>query len=167
MKWHVDNLLVDPDPGPGVSQPTTLGELIRERRLAHGMSLSQFASNVGVETAVARTWERGEATPETERRSAVAAVLQLEPDVLDAAWPPADAEPMAEEVVEASPEDNGSAPDPDTHLIAGGVVAAGAETSAPAISDTSELPAAVLTEEPTQAVGAPVVLADPADTETL
>lgn len=144
-----------------MSQPTTLGELIRERRLAHGMSLSQFASRVDHSQAEVRSWERGEAEPALDSRDALVDVLEVDPDVLDAVWPLTPEEPDAPAEA-AVPEEYD-----DTFLAVGGVVA-GLGTDDAAQPDTTESePAAVaIMEEPTEAIGAPFVVAAPSTAET-
>jgi len=154
-----------------LSQPTTLGELIRERRLAHGMSLSQFAKKVGHSPAEVRAWERGEAQPDLDARDALAEDLEVGPDVLDAVWPLPFDEALSTAVPEPEPP---SATDPgapeqhdDTFLAVGGVVAGVAVAEAPAPSAAEEAMAeGALVEEPTEAIGAPFVVATPVPTET-
>jgi len=150
-----------------VSQPTTLGELIRERRLAHGMSLSQFSSRVGHSKEDVRSWERSEAAPDLDARPALVDVLEVDPEVLDAVWPlPPSKEQEPEPVVPAV--EPGVEFD-DTFLAVGGVVAGVTlgDTGRPETQETEEgVAAAVLTEEPTEAIGAPFVVAAPVATDT-
>jgi transcriptional regulator with XRE-family HTH domain len=155
-----------------VSQPTTLGELIRERRLAHGMSLSQFATRVDHSPAEVRTWERGEAEPALDSRDALVDVLEVDPEVLDAVWPlpPPDEPEVPLESESAVPGPAISDDFDDTFLAVGGVVAGVAVADTEQETTTSEtdevVGAAVLTEEPTEAIGAPFVVAAPVPTDT-
>lgn len=65
-----------------------LGELIRERRLARGLSLGQLATQLSETAAVVRTWERGTSVPEQQERDLLAEVLELEVEQLEALVPP-------------------------------------------------------------------------------
>jgi transcriptional regulator with XRE-family HTH domain len=143
--------------------------LIRERRLAHGMSLSQFATHVGHTQAEARTWERGEAEPDVEARSALMDVLELDSEVLDAVWPEAAPEGLEADMAATPSNGDPSGDFDDTFLAVGGVVA-GITVGEPTGSTTLETAEAtgpdVLAEEPTEAIGAPFVIAAPVPTET-
>jgi transcriptional regulator with XRE-family HTH domain len=126
------------------------------------MSLSQFASRVDHSQAEVRSWERGEAEPALDSRDALVDVLEVDPDVLDAVWPlPTPEDPQAP--VEASlPEEYD-----DTFLAVGGVVA-GVSIADAAKPDTSESEdaAVAIMEDPTEAIGAPFVVAAPTTAET-
>ena len=78
-----------------------IGEVIREKRLAHGYSLGQLATRVGKTPAVVRAWERGEDMPETDTHEALFATLEIDLDeVRDLIAPPPVEEPAVEELVE-------------------------------------------------------------------
>jgi len=81
---------------------STLGALIRESRLAKGMSMGQLASAVGRTAASVRRWERDEVVPGADVVERLAAVLELDLDDLAALVGPqgsftisSDAEPAA------------------------------------------------------------------------
>jgi len=61
-----------------VSDPNTLGGLIRERRLAQGLSLGQLATAVGRTAATVRAWERGQHFPAADVVDRLAITLGLE-----------------------------------------------------------------------------------------
>jgi transcriptional regulator with XRE-family HTH domain len=62
----------------------TFGELIRETRLARGMSMGQLASSVGRTAASVRRWERDEVVPAVEVILVLAETLDLDPATLAA-----------------------------------------------------------------------------------
>ena len=83
-----------------------IGEVIREKRLAHGYSLGQLATRVGKTAAVVRAWERGEDMPETDTHEALFATLEIDLDeVRDLIAPPPVEEPAVEELVEEPAEE--------------------------------------------------------------
>lgn len=57
---------------------STFGQLIRERRLAKGMSMGQLASSVDRTAASVRRWERDEVVPGSEVVERLAGVLDLD-----------------------------------------------------------------------------------------
>ncbi len=57
----------------------TVGELIRERRMAQSLSLGQLATKLGVAAAAVRQWERNEEFPPEALRSELGSVLDLDP----------------------------------------------------------------------------------------
>ena len=61
-----------------MSQPETLGELIRDRRLARGMSLGQLATSVGRTAATVRAWERDQHAPAVAIIEQLAGVLDVD-----------------------------------------------------------------------------------------
>jgi hypothetical protein len=131
------------------------------------MSLSQFSSRVGHSKEEVRSWERGEAAPDLDARPALVDVLEVDPEVLDAVWPLPPSEEQEPEPVVPAVEPGGELD--DTFLAVGGVVAGvtlgDAGGSEP--QETEEgVAAAVLTEEPTEAIGAPFVVAAPVATDT-
>ncbi|RPI26294.1 MAG: XRE family transcriptional regulator, partial [Actinobacteria bacterium] len=76
---------------------STLGALIRESRLAKGMSMGQLASAVGRTAASVRRWERDEVVPGADVVERLAAVLELDLDDLAAlVGPQGDDEESAE-----------------------------------------------------------------------
>ncbi len=83
-----------------MSSPVTIGELIRERRLARGYSLGQLATQLHQTPAEVRRWERGEGLPAGELVPALARALDVEVDGIEALRPAP--EPALEE--EAAPE---------------------------------------------------------------
>jgi len=56
----------------------TFGEMIREKRLARGLSLGQLASAVSTAAATVRLWERGEGVPSDDQFSILAQYLELD-----------------------------------------------------------------------------------------
>ena len=87
---------------------STFGELVRESRLARGMSMGQLASSVGRTAASVRRWERDEVVPGSDVVLMIAEVLELDPETLAAlaasdGEDPDEAEAVVEAVVEASP----------------------------------------------------------------
>ncbi len=68
-----------------VSEPKTIGELIRERRLARGLSLGQLATAVGRTAATVRAWERGQHSPAHDVLGRLAVALEVDEDELEAA----------------------------------------------------------------------------------
>lgn len=62
-----------------------LGLLIRELRLKKGMSLGQLASAVSRSSSSVRRWERGEIAPAATVLPELAAILDVDPAVLDTA----------------------------------------------------------------------------------
>jgi transcriptional regulator with XRE-family HTH domain len=72
----------------------SIGEQIRERRLAAGMSLGQLASKVHLTAAAVRSWERGESFPDASIHGALAEVLDLDVGLLDPSSTQADAQPV-------------------------------------------------------------------------
>lgn len=67
------------DPGTNVSTATTIGELIRERRLSRGFSLGQLATQLGLAPAVVRSWELGEVVPAPDLFPELATALDVDP----------------------------------------------------------------------------------------
>ncbi len=108
-----------------MSSPATIGELIRERRLARGYSLGQLATQLRRTPAEVRRWERGEGLPADELVPALARALDVEVDGIEALRPApeptveADAatEPPNLEFAEPAPESGGDAP-PDPFALA-------------------------------------------------
>lgn len=75
-----------------MGRPQKLGELIREQRLALGLSLGQLATKVGRTAASIRKWERGEDFPPWDERDKLAAVLSITVPDIEALHPGPDAE---------------------------------------------------------------------------
>jgi transcriptional regulator with XRE-family HTH domain len=65
-----------------MSDPKTFGEVVREARLAKGMSMGQLATSVERSTASVRRWERDEGVPSKGIIGELAAVLDLSDDDL-------------------------------------------------------------------------------------
>ncbi len=61
-----------------MATPQELGVLIREARLAKGMSLGQLASAVGRSSSSVRRWERGEVAPAAPVLPKLAAILEID-----------------------------------------------------------------------------------------
>jgi len=61
-----------------MATPQELGVLIREARLAKGMSLGQLASAVGRSSSSVRRWERGEVAPAASVLPKLAAILEID-----------------------------------------------------------------------------------------
>jgi transcriptional regulator with XRE-family HTH domain len=78
-----------------MTETPALGDLIRESRLALGYSLGQLATKVGRTAATVRSWERGEAVPNEESRTALELVLDINPGGLESLLPPAQPESAA------------------------------------------------------------------------
>jgi transcriptional regulator with XRE-family HTH domain len=60
-----------------------LGMTIRKARLDKSMSLGQLASAVGRSSSSVRRWERGEVAPAASVLPKLAAVLEIDPDLLN------------------------------------------------------------------------------------
>ncbi len=86
--------------GDSMIDEATLGDLVRERRLAAGYSLGQLASKVGKTAAVVREWERGETYPETDLVQRLAETLEIDLGEIAALVPP---EPEPEPDIVESP----------------------------------------------------------------
>ena len=76
--------LVSSDILSRVTDPRTLGELIRERRLARGLSLGQLATAVGRTAATVRSWERGQHFPAADVIERLAHSLEIEASDIEA-----------------------------------------------------------------------------------
>lgn len=63
-----------------MSDPSTLGSLVRRRRLESGYSLGQLASKVGKTAAEVRAWERGTELPEHGIIERLADTLEIDLD---------------------------------------------------------------------------------------
>ena len=61
-----------------MSDPSTLGSLVRKRRLESGYSLGQLASKVGKTAAEVRAWERGAELPEHGIIERLASTLEID-----------------------------------------------------------------------------------------
>jgi transcriptional regulator with XRE-family HTH domain len=86
-----------------VTDPNSLGELIRERRLARGLSLGQLATAVGRTAATVRSWERGQHFPAADVVDRLADALQIEVERIDDLMYP---EPPSLTVVGDTPDDD-------------------------------------------------------------
>ncbi|MFQ5555304.1 MAG: helix-turn-helix domain-containing protein [Acidimicrobiia bacterium] len=79
---------------------TSIGELIRERRLALGFSLGQLATQLGETPAEVRRWERGEDVPGRIATTQLARVVDVDVEVLEAMRPEdVDQDPAADDPV--------------------------------------------------------------------
>ena len=67
-----------------MSDPNTLGSLVRRRRLESGYSLGQLASKVGKTAAEVRAWERDNELPEHGILERLAETLELDLDEIKA-----------------------------------------------------------------------------------
>jgi len=67
-----------------MSDPNTLGSLVRKRRLESGYSLGQLASKVGKTAAEVRSWERGAELPEHGIIDRLASTLEIDIDEIKA-----------------------------------------------------------------------------------
>jgi transcriptional regulator with XRE-family HTH domain len=67
-----------------MSDPNSLGSLVRRRRLESGYSLGQLASKVGKTAAEVRAWERGAELPEHGIIERLAETLELDLDEIQA-----------------------------------------------------------------------------------
>jgi transcriptional regulator with XRE-family HTH domain len=65
-----------------------LGMAIRKARLDKSMSLGQLASAVGRSSSSVRRWERGEVAPAASVLPKLAAILEIDPEVLKESTPP-------------------------------------------------------------------------------
>jgi len=74
-----------------MTEESTLGDLVRERRLAAGYSLGQLASKVGRTAAVVREWERGEGYPDPDLVERLAETLEIDLGDIAAMLPPPEA----------------------------------------------------------------------------
>jgi transcriptional regulator with XRE-family HTH domain len=84
--------------------PSTFGELIREGRLAKGMSMGQLASAVGRTAASVRRWERDEVLPAADVVQRLAEVLDIDPDDLAVhPSPPGDDEESGDDAMPPTP----------------------------------------------------------------
>ena len=61
-----------------MSDPNTLGSLVRKRRLESGYSLGQLASKVGKTAAEVRAWERDVELPEHGIIDRLASTLEID-----------------------------------------------------------------------------------------
>ena len=61
-----------------MSDPRTFGQVVRQARLAKGMSMGQLATSVERSTASVRRWERDEGVPAKEVIGQLATVLSLD-----------------------------------------------------------------------------------------
>ena len=99
-----------------MSDPNTLGSIVRRRRLESGYSLGQLASKVGKTAAEVRAWERDAELPEHGILDRLAETLEL--DVADirakvaAAQEPSAQEEAEDEVAEQEPPAAKAAQDP-------------------------------------------------------
>ena len=66
-----------------MSDANTIGELIRERRLARGLSLGQLATAIGRTAATVRSWERGQHLPAVDVVERLATSLGVEQSRLE------------------------------------------------------------------------------------
>jgi transcriptional regulator with XRE-family HTH domain len=84
---------------------STLGDMVRERRLAAGYSLGQLASKVGRTAAVVREWERGEGYPDPDLVERLAETLEIDLGEIAAMLPAPAPSPAPEpEPVAPAPE---------------------------------------------------------------
>lgn len=88
MKWHLTY-------APTMASSEEFGRIVREARLAKGMSLGQLASAVGRSSSSVRRWERGEVAPAAAVLSKLEAILEIDPMILDAPVPTSEAGPDA------------------------------------------------------------------------
>ena len=84
-----------------MSESKTVGELIRERRLARGLSLGQLATAVGRTAATVRAWERSQHAPAPDVLDRLAVALDIDQEELEAAMY---REPPSLTVVAADPD---------------------------------------------------------------
>jgi transcriptional regulator with XRE-family HTH domain len=82
-----------------------LGTTIRKARLDKNMSLGQLASAVGRSSSSVRRWERGEVAPAASVLPKLAAILEIDADLLDDSAPATSSKP--EGVSEGSVSDDG------------------------------------------------------------
>jgi transcriptional regulator with XRE-family HTH domain len=112
-----------------MSDPNTLGSLVRRRRLESGYSLGQLASKVGKTAAEVRAWERDNEQPEHGILERLAETLELDLDEIkarleadkktaakaaskeEAAEPPGDSADTPEDAVEGAASDDESEKD--------------------------------------------------------
>ena len=118
-----------------MSDPNTLGSVVRRRRLESGYSLGQLASKVGKTAAEVRAWERDNELPEYGILERLAETLELDLDDikarLEAAKAVEEKKATAEEQKKATAEEQKTA----------------AEPQEPAAGETNEAAAAVVTSE--------------------
>lgn len=165
-----------------MSDPNTLGSIVRRRRLESGYSLGQLASKVGKTAAEVRSWERDSELPEHGIIERLAETLELDLDDIKkhldegkkafeaekaaaalTAAEVAEAEAEAEEPVEFPEEPATEAADDDSEELPGFAVAD--PFSPPATVDTDELEPVVgqpdadldLLDAPTEAVPVPII----------
>jgi transcriptional regulator with XRE-family HTH domain len=100
-----------------MSDPNTLGSLVRRRRLESGFSLGQLASKVGKTAAEVRAWERDNELPEHGILERLAETLELDLDEIKAQL---EAEKQAAAATEESetPKDKEPAESADTDVQA-------------------------------------------------
>ena len=91
-----------------MSEPQTLGDLIRERRLALGFSAGQLAMRLHSTAAVVRTWERGHEPVPDDAIAGLAELLAVDESELRALQPAPDvddADAASGSVAEIDPAD--------------------------------------------------------------
>lgn len=149
---------------------STLGSLIRERRLEMGFSLGQLATKLGHTAASVRRWERGEDMPEVDLLPKIAKELDLDTGRLTAlrtespAVPP-DQEPAGDTDVSNEPMEGAESDATETALEGGaGETTGGVATGQDSVDPTAEAPKA---HQPSLAMpwelGADTATAAPAD----
>ena len=65
---------------------TTLKDIIREARLARGLSQYELADMLGVRNAAVSSWETGKMNPSPENMVALITVLDLDEDAAASAY---------------------------------------------------------------------------------
>jgi transcriptional regulator with XRE-family HTH domain len=102
-----------------MSDPNTLGSIVRKRRLESGYSLGQLASKVGKTAAEVRAWERDSELPEHGIIERLASTLEIDLDEikkrLESGKKALEAERKAAQEA-AAPKDNAGA-EPETPVI--------------------------------------------------
>lgn len=121
----------------------TIGEQIRERRLAAGMSLGQLASKVHLTAAAVRSWERGESFPDSSIHGALAEVLDLDVAILDPTASQAETHPV-------DALSDADSVDAEAHVVAR------------VESEVAEAPARELDKEPASGGDVPAMAGEPA-----
>lgn len=98
-----------------MNDQTTLGETIRDRRLALGYSLGQLATKVNKTASSIRAWERGQELPSDSEAAQLADALDLDAALMAALLTvPQVAESSGDEAVDVDDPWDGGDPDPDT-----------------------------------------------------
>lgn len=149
-----------------VNDSISLGDTIRDRRLALGYSLGQLATKVNKTASSIRAWERGDAVPTDEESDDLAAALDLDAALLVSLQP-------SEEVWESEEIDEVDVHDPwpDGHvsedLAAAVPAAAAADQAAEPAEETSEPDPDVVEATQQDAVGSESAQPELAETEEI